>query len=72
LEEEALQFLKTLELGDVGGSDDVVETHILEGYLLNRLLEVEIVEHFKGVAVDEKFVVTFDLRVTRLDKTFGA
>jgi len=72
LEEQTLQLLEALELGDVRWSDDVVKAHILERYLLNRLLEVKIVEYLKGVAIDEKFIVTFDLSVTRLNQTFGA
>lgn len=72
LKEQTLQFLEALQLGNVGWADDVVEAHILERDLLNRLLEVQVVKHLQGVAVYEKFIITFDLCVTRLDETLGA
>ena len=72
LEEEALQFLEALELGYVWRANDVVEADILEGDLLHGLLEVQIIQNLKCVAVNEKFVVTFDLSVTRLDEALGA
>lgn len=64
--------MEALKLGDIRGADNIVETHILERDLLNRLLEVQVIEHFKGVAVDEKFVVALDLSVTTLNKAFRA
>ena len=72
MEEQTFQFLEALELGDVRGTNDVVEANILEGDLLNRLLKVEVVQHLQGVSIDEKFIVTFDLSVTGLNETFGA
>lgn len=35
-------------------------------------MEVQVVKHLQGVAVYEKFIITFDLCVTRLDETLGA
>lgn len=72
MEEETLQLLEALELGDVRWAYDVIEAHILEGDLLDRLLEIEVVEDLKRVAVDEKFVVAFDLGVTRLHEALRA
>lgn len=68
LEEQTLQLLKALQLRDVTWPDYVVESHVLERYLLHCLLEVQIVQHLKSVSIDEKFVVTFDLCVTTLDE----
>lgn len=44
----------------------------MERDLLHCLLEVEIVEHFKSVAVDEQLVVALDLSVTALDEALRA
>lgn len=64
--------MKALELGDVRGANNVVKADVLERDLLNRLLKVQVVENFQGVAVDEKFVVALDLGVTALDEALRA
>ena len=46
LEEEGTESLESLQLGNVGWPDDVVKAHILEGDLLDCLLEFGVVQHF--------------------------
>ena len=71
MEEEALQFQETLQLGNIRGSNDVVKAYVLERDLFDGLLEVWVVEHLEGVSVDEELVVALDLSVTRLNKALG-
>lgn len=71
LKEKALQFQEALQLGNVRWPDDVIEANVLEGDLLDSLLEIRVIEDFESVAVDEQLVVTFNLRVAGLDETFG-
>lgn len=54
LEEESLQVDEALQLRNVRGTDDRVETHVLEADLHDSLLEVDVGEHFQGVTVDEQ------------------
>ena len=44
----------------------------MEGDLLDCLLEIQVVEDFERIAVDEQLVVSFNLGVTALDETLGA
>lgn len=66
-EEEALELGEATQFCKVGWRDYVVEADVLERDLLDSLLELSVVKDFKSVAVDKKFIVTFDLSVARLD-----
>ena len=68
LEEETLELLEALQLRYVGRANDVVKAHILERNLLNGLLEIQVVQDLEGIAVNEKFVVTFNFSMARLHK----
>ena len=64
LEDKPLQVDKPLQLRDVGWTDNVVEADVLEGDLSHCLLELGVVQYFKGITVDEEELLAFDLCVT--------
>ena len=72
MEEERLQFGEPLEFIDIRGGYNTVEAHVLEGDLLDGLLEIRVVEDLKSVTVDKKFVVAFDLSVAGLYEALAA
>ena len=68
LEKEPLQIYESLELGNVRGADDVVESDILERDLHHGLLELLVVEDFESISVDEQKLVALNFSVTGLYK----
>ena len=45
-------------------TDYVIEPYILEAYLFNRLLELDVVEDLECVAVDKEHRISLDLCVS--------
>ena len=53
LEEQSLEIDEALQLRDVRRADDAVKANVLETDLNNRLLEVNVGEHFESVSINE-------------------
>jgi len=71
-EEQSLEFAESAQFADVSWWDYIVESNVLKANLLHCLLEVCVVQHFKSIAVNEQFVVAFDLGVARLHKALAS
>ena len=67
LEQKTLEVYESLQLGNVGRTDDVIEADVLEWDLDHSLLKLNVVEHLKGISIDEQQLVTLNLSVTRLN-----
>jgi len=52
-EDEFFEFAEPFEFSQVAMAHNIIESHILEAYLLNRFLEIRIIQDFQGIPVDE-------------------
>ena len=68
MEQKSLQVYESLQLRDVRWRNDVVKAHVLERDLDHSLLELDVVEHFESVTVDEEKLVALDFSMARLDQ----
>lgn len=64
LEKQFLEVDESLQLRDVRGTDDGVESNVLEGDLDDCLLEILVVEDLQGISINEQQLVTLDFSVT--------
>lgn len=71
-EQKLLQTRELPQFAKVGVADDVVKAHVLKRNLFHSFLELDVIEDFEGVAIDEEHGVAFNLSVARLDHALVA